>query len=130
MRMRLMVVAVVLFLLPGAFAQECANVPCDRACLENYVDRYMAAMDANDPSLELFNKDCRFTENGIQLPLGGEGLWYSMSGRGNYKFYVPDVETRQALSLSGRFGKEAALPPRKPRVRKPRKAHWRRLLFV
>jgi len=39
-------------------------------------------MEADDPSLEFFTRDCKFTENGVQLPLGGEGLWYSMSGRG------------------------------------------------
>ncbi len=36
-----------------------------------------------------------FTENGIRLPLGNEGLWFRMSGRGTYRFYVPDVETQQ-----------------------------------
>jgi len=61
----------------------------------SYMDKYLDAMKDNNPSLDLFTKDCKFTENGIQLPLGGEGLWYSMSGRANYKFYVPDIETRQ-----------------------------------
>ena len=35
----------------------------------------------------------------MELPLGGEGLWYSMSGRGTYKFYVPDVETKQVAYI-------------------------------
>ncbi|MEJ2245603.1 MAG: hypothetical protein P8Y80_05890 [Acidobacteriota bacterium] len=52
-------------------------------------------MEANNPSLELFTRDCKFTENGVRLPLGGEGLWYSISGKGTYKFYVPDIETSQ-----------------------------------
>jgi hypothetical protein len=96
MRMRLIVGVVMLFiLLPGAFAQGPGGFSCDRACLENYLDRYLDAMMANDPSLELFTRDCKFTENGVQLPLGGEGLWYSMSARATYKFYIPDVETRQ-----------------------------------
>jgi hypothetical protein len=96
MRMKFMFLAVGLFLLlPGAFAQNAGEEPCDRTCLENYVDRYLELMEANDPSLEFFTRDCKFTENGVQLPLGGEGLWYSMSGRGTYKFYIPDVETQQ-----------------------------------
>ncbi|MBN2320194.1 MAG: hypothetical protein JXR49_14010 [Acidobacteria bacterium] len=100
MRMRLMVTAVVLFLLlPGAFAQDAGNAPCDRACLENYVNRYLDLMEADDPSLEFFTRDCKFTENGVRLPLGGEGLWYGMSGRGAYKFYVPDVETQQVAYI-------------------------------
>jgi hypothetical protein len=95
MRMRLFVVAVVLLMATGASTQSAAEPACDRACLENYLDRYLDAMMDNDPNLELFSRDCKFTENGVQLPLGGEGLWYSMSGKGSYKFYIPDVETRQ-----------------------------------
>jgi hypothetical protein len=72
-----------------------AQKPCDRACLEGYVDRYMDAMLAHEVSADLFLKDCTFTENGIKLPLGNEGLWASMVGKGTYKFYVPDVETQQ-----------------------------------
>jgi hypothetical protein len=43
-----------------------------------------AAMLNNDPSLELFSRDCKFTENGVRLPLGNEGLWLNMSAKGNY----------------------------------------------
>lgn len=113
MRMRYYFVAVFLVLLQMVFvpcsmaaqagntrlAMNAANGACDRACLENYVDRYLDAMTANDPTLELFARDCRFTENGVELPLGGEGLWYSMSGRGAYKFYIPDIETRQVAYI-------------------------------
>ena len=95
MRKMFICVILVLLLLPAAFAQQLGGVACDRTCLENYLDRYLDAVMADDPSLELFTRDCRFTENGVQLPLGGEGLWYSMSRRGTYKFYIPDVETRQ-----------------------------------
>jgi hypothetical protein len=72
---------------------------CDRTCLENWVDAYLAAMrDANvDPAL--FARDLKFTENGVRLPFGNEGLWYAMSGIGNYKFYVPDVETQQVAFI-------------------------------
>ena len=103
MRMRYLVIAMAIILLQAAtvtaIAKPAAKSVCDRACLENYVDRYLEAMAANDPSLDLFARNCRFTENGVELPLGGEGLWYSMSGRGTYKFYVPDVETRQVAYI-------------------------------
>lgn len=96
MRTRLFaVVAALLVFLPVALAQPAPKVDCDRACLEKYVDRYLDAMQAHDASLSLFARDCKFTENGVKLPLGKEGLWYSMSGKGTYKFYVPDVETQQ-----------------------------------
>ncbi len=92
--------AVILALLPGAFAQSAKKgAACDRACLEGYVDQYMDAMMTHQPNPKLFAKNCIFTENGVRLPLGGEGLWYSMSGKGTYKFYVPDVETQQVAFI-------------------------------
>ncbi len=99
MRMSFIVTVVVLVLIPAAFAQNSDKNVCGRACLESYMDRYMDAMLENDPSLELFSRDCKFTENGVRLPLGSEGLWFGMSGKGNYKFYVPDVETQQIAYL-------------------------------
>lgn len=92
-------VAVILILFAGIAQAQSANPPCDRACLENYVDRYLDAMLNNDPNLSLFSRDCKFTENGVRLPLGGEGLWFGMSGKGSYKFYVPDVETQQVAFI-------------------------------
>jgi hypothetical protein len=50
-----------------------------------------------DPTL--FAPDVVFTENGVRLPFGKEGLWYGMSGIGTYKFHVPDVETQQVAFL-------------------------------
>ena len=55
----------------------------------------MDAMLVNKPDLKLFSREVKFTENGVRLPLGGEGLWANMSGKGNYKFYIPDIETQQ-----------------------------------
>jgi len=100
MRMRfILVVAIVMALLPAAFAQQAAKSAakpaCDSECLKAYVDKYLDAMQAHDPSPKLFAKNLKFTENGIRLPFGNEGLWYDMAGKGAYKFYVPDVETQQ-----------------------------------
>ena len=78
-----------------AVAQTAKPDACNRACLEGFVDRYMDAMLAHKVSDDLFARDVKFTENGVQLPLGREGLWFRMSGKGTYKFYVPDVETQQ-----------------------------------
>jgi hypothetical protein len=68
----------------------------------------MDAMLSHTPSTTLFVKDCRFTENGIQLQLG-EGLWASMVGKGAYKFYVPDVETQQ-IAFIGTAREESEKP--------------------
>ena len=99
MRMRWLVAALFFVIVPAVLAQPTVKPACDRACLENYIDRYLDAMIAHEASPDLFHKNCRFTENGIELPLGGEGLWYGMSGKGTYKFYVPDVETQQVAFI-------------------------------
>jgi hypothetical protein len=80
--------------LPAFAAEPAPKAACERACLEGYVDRYLDAMQANEVRPDLFARDIKFTENGVRLPLGGEGLWYGMSGKGTYRFYVPDTETQ------------------------------------
>ncbi|MDM7995911.1 MAG: hypothetical protein QUT30_09545 [Acidobacteriota bacterium] len=108
-------IAVVFFaLLPAVFAQPAPKVTCDRACLENYIDRYLDAMLAHKVSPDLFSRNCRFTENGVELPLGEEGLWYSMSGKGTYKFYIPDIETQQ-VAFIGTVKEGGAAPGAKTR---------------
>lgn len=72
---------------------------CNRDCLEGYVNRYLDAMQAHKVSDDLFARDVKFTENGVRLPFGSEGLWFRMSGKGAYKFYVPDVETQQVAFI-------------------------------
>ena len=99
MLMRYFIFVVFVTLLPGAFARDAGKVACDRDCLEKYVDRYMDAMLADNPDPKLFAREMKFTENGVRLPLGGEGLWANMSGKGNYKFYVPDIETQQVAFI-------------------------------
>ena len=92
-----------------AFAQNMPKPACDRTCLEGYVDKYLDAMQAHKVSDDLFARNVKFTENGIQLPLGNEGLWFNMTGRGGYKFYVPDIETQQVAYIGTvRFGGTAA----------------------
>lgn len=101
----------------GAGGIPLAAQPCQRACLEEYMDKYLQAMADQTVSDELFARDVRFTENGIQLPLGNEGLWATASALGNYKFYVPDVETRQVafmgtmMEVASSSAAGAARPP-------------------
>jgi hypothetical protein len=82
-----------------AAAQQAPTPACDRACLEGFVDKYLDAMDSDRVDPALFARDLKFTENGAQLPLGGDGLWLRMSGKGTYKFYIPDVETQQVAFI-------------------------------
>ncbi len=64
---------------------------CDRACLENFVDRYLDAVVAHDPSKAPFAKGAKFTENGQKLDLG-DGLWRTMTGKGTYRVFVADPQ--------------------------------------
>jgi hypothetical protein len=72
---------------------------CQRACLEGWIDKYLAAMRDQKVASGIFGPEVKFTENGVRLPLGKEGLWFAMSGIGGYKFYVPDVETQQVAFI-------------------------------
>lgn len=86
-------------LAPMLSASAQTSESCDRACLEGWVDRYLVAMRDGDVDPALFARGVKFTENGVRLPLGNEGLWYAMSGIGSYEFYVPDVETQQVAFI-------------------------------
>jgi len=50
-------------LLPNVSALGAEKDPCDRACLEGYIDGYLDAMLDHNPVPDLFLRDCRFTEN-------------------------------------------------------------------
>jgi hypothetical protein len=99
MRACIAVAALASVVAPPLCAQQAPAPACDRSCLEKYVDRYLDAMQAHKVSDELFARDAKFTENGVRLPLGNEGLWFRMSGKGTYRFYVPDVETQQVAFI-------------------------------
>src|SRR5512136_2702131 len=116
MWMKFLVVAVAAFLLFGVVAcqksapesaspetaasqKTAPQSVCGRTCLEGYVDKYMDAMLKHETSKTLFAEKVRFTENGVRLQFGNEGLWSSMVGKGTYKFYVPDVETQQVAFI-------------------------------
>lgn len=97
--MRRLVLCLAALLSASAIAQQPAAPKCDRGCLQKWVDDYLVAMRDQKADPALFAPDVRFTENGLQLPFGGEGLWYAMSGIGNYKFYVPDIDAQQVAFL-------------------------------
>jgi len=105
MRNGLLGASALLIIASAAQAQMPVHVPekdpgCDRHCLEGFMDRYLEAMLEQNVSDELFARNVRFTENGIELPLGNEGLWFGMSGLEGYRLYVPDIETQQVAVLA------------------------------
>jgi hypothetical protein len=64
---------------------------CDRACLNGFVDQYLAAIVAHDPSKLPHSANVRYTENNVELKLG-DGLWATATGIGKYKIYMDDPE--------------------------------------
>ena len=88
-------ICLVVVLAAGILAAQ-AQKPgaCDRACLESIADQYLAAMVAHDASKAPFAKTLIFTENTVKLP-PTEGLWFTASGLGGFKFYICDLQTGQ-----------------------------------
>jgi len=79
----------------GIFAAQAQKSgACDRACLEGIADQYLAAMIAHDASKAPFAKNLIFTENTVKLP-PTEGLWFTASALGDFKFYICDLQTGQ-----------------------------------
>lgn len=78
----------------GDQAGNAMSSSCDRACLEGFVNRYLDAVVAHDPSRLPLAKFAKFTENGAHLELG-DGFWRTATARGGYKFYVDDANAGQ-----------------------------------
>ncbi|MGH9496931.1 MAG: hypothetical protein ACRD3B_18185, partial [Candidatus Sulfotelmatobacter sp.] len=76
-------------------ADSMSSSSCDRACLDGFVDKYLDAVVAHDPSRIAVTKIVKLTENGQQLELG-DGFWRTATARGKYKLYVDDVPAGQA----------------------------------
>src|SRR5271157_1955717 len=69
---------------------QAAAKTCDRVCLINTVDMYLAAVVAHDPSRVKFSPDVKFVENTVPMK-PGEGLWKTASALPTtFKIYVPD----------------------------------------
>lgn len=93
--MKKLILAVLPILLAGAAA---AQTPCDRACLEGFVDRYLDAMVAHDPKPVPLASNIRFTENGQRLVIP-DALWNSMESKGTYRLFVTDPEAGEVAFI-------------------------------
>ncbi len=96
-----LVVAVILIGLriPEAHAST-GSIPlnCNRACLDNVVDQYLAALAARDPKRLPLSADVKYTEND-QLTDLGDGFWKTVEGVGNYKHTFADPEFGQVAFM-------------------------------
>ena len=71
---------------------------CNRSCLENVVDQYLAAVVAHDPSRLPLSRDARYTENDQVVALG-DGFWKTAEGRGKYTHIFADPEIGQVAFM-------------------------------
>jgi hypothetical protein len=87
-----------------------ASDSCDRACLNGFVDEYLNAVVAHDPSKLAVAKNVKFTEGGVALKLG-DGLWATATGLGSYRldFAEPDAGAVGAFAVVQENGTPAIL---------------------
>jgi len=74
-------------------AQPAAS--CDYDCLVGFVDQYLKALVAHNPSELPLAPHVKFTENTIPIKIG-DALWGTISGLGSYKVYFADPQEGQA----------------------------------
>jgi hypothetical protein len=79
--------------------------PCDRACLDDFIDQYLAALVTHDPSHLLLAKGVKATETG-QLVAPGEGMWLSVDQIGIYRVRFDDPVAGEAgiIALTDEHG--------------------------
>jgi hypothetical protein len=76
-------------------ASAVASNDCDRKCLYRFLDQYMDALVAKDPSRLPWAKTVKFTENNVALQVG-DGAWGTISGTGAEDLRAADTVNGQA----------------------------------
>jgi len=84
-------VATLLALAAGPAARPAERHDCDRACLGDIAEKYLAAMLKHDPTKAPLTRTVRYTENGVELPLP-DGLWRTIQSIGKYRLLVADPQ--------------------------------------
>jgi hypothetical protein len=102
-RLALATLTVGTILLPAAAQTKATD--CDRTCLNGFVDHYVAALVARNPSRLPLTPNAKYTENGVALKLG-DGMWGPEIKMLGYKLYFADLKNGQA----GFYGTSTAIP--------------------
>jgi hypothetical protein len=90
---------------------EASAAPCDRDCLLQATDTYLAALAEHDPAKAPLAADAKFVENLKRLKVG-EGLWQTTTaGKTAFAISVPDPQLQQAgwLGMIEQSGKPVLL---------------------
>lgn len=72
---------------------------CDRQCLVNMMQQYIAALVKHDPKAVPFAYEVKFVENTANIPVG-KGLWITASrGPSEFQIYAADPVAQQVACL-------------------------------
>ena len=80
----------------AAKSDAAARGACNYACLIGFTNRYMDALVHKDPSRIPLAPDVRFTENDVEMPVGEEGIWGTISAVSANAMTVADTRTANA----------------------------------
>jgi hypothetical protein len=80
---------------------------CNRACLEGLMNQYLDALLARSPNRLPLSADVRYTGQ-EQIMAVGDGVWKSVTGRGNYNRYFADPVAGQ-VGWTGTMREKAGL---------------------
>lgn len=73
----------------AAPAAQGAVLSCDRQCLYGFLDRYLAALKAKDPSRLPLARNFRYSENNVMMKFP-DGVWGTITGLGDYHLRTAD----------------------------------------
>lgn len=83
--------SIALLVLSAVTQTQAAEVECNRACLSGFMDKYINALLAHDPSQLPVTRNVKYTENGVRITLG-DGLWQTAFAKPTYRVDVIDEE--------------------------------------
>jgi hypothetical protein len=83
-----------ILLMAGMTGSAFAQSACNRVCLQGFVDQYLKAIVAHDPSRLPLAKNARYTENGQELKMN-DGMWRVATAVGDRNIYVADPRSDQ-----------------------------------
>jgi len=118
------VVVASLFLLPTA--SEAASSDCDRNCLHQVLDAYLASVFKHDPVNAPLAENYSATENGAPV-VQGDGAWKSVTGYGDLqrRYFDTYNQTAAYLGLVKKDGKDQIVSLRiKAAGRNVSEAEW------
>src|SRR3984957_3859092 len=68
---------------------------CDRQCLYGFLDQYLTALKAKDPSRLPLARNFRYSENNVMMKVP-DGIWGTITGLGDYNLRTADPVEAEA----------------------------------